>query len=494
MTNNESDEEEKSRKDEQLHTELLHNILVKDIENVDEGNTALSQRCLDVDPLKCFTIVSRTLHDGCFHFDFECVSTKQQEAIVFALRSVCDTGEHRSFRMRRRSLPTFRGHSSTQVHPDALDLTVTPDAVLSPLQRTCIYPNSGSMEEGTELALNHADEIDNVGIAVAVPRRRSAPTDPFSFAEVSGNQSLDEQQDALESSTSMLAASFQEALDEWCSDDKCIDLTELAESLEGIFFMVENQKQAEASTYIGNHGQHVRADSSSEMQVASLCMTDFLNTPSAIWADLPSPSGSDDKNTSSTLSTRKLLNRSRVANAQAHRWQQLRNEMTFESVERSDTLFMPSIETTKSFDDLYGTDARVASSQRIASGKFTDTSGYGLFELFPSGLWEEANDPTESEECYFYDSEPDCSRLYTHKKGPRRISAELLNKVTTEEVKKSQRLNFSLPRHLGSHFDDEYASAIIDVSICTRACQTFCVTRFFACAQTSFNALFICRS
>jgi len=459
------DGEEKSLNNDPSDSQLLHKIRIEDIAWVDDSVEGfLSQTCADVDSLKCFSIVTKAAYDGCFHFDFECISMKQREAIVSALRAISNKGE-KSLRMRRRSLPTFRGHSSThQVHSVDVDVSATPDAVLSPMKRTCIYPGSGSMEEGTELALNRTLLCDDesVGNEVSLPRRRSVPAHPFSFAEVSQKLSLDEQQYSLEASGSMLAASFQEALDEWCSEDACIDLTEMSESLEGIFYILGTQKQVAANND-GEHGKHVRADSS-EMQVASMCVTDFLNTPASIWADLPSPIGSDEKLDNSTRSSRKLRNRASVANAQAHRWRKLQTEMTFEAVNQTDQSLMRTIATTKSLDDLDGTEGQVASSQRIASGNFTDTSGYGLFELFPPGMWGyDTEDLLDDEECDFYDSDPECSRAHTRGKG--RIQAEKFNMAAAEEAKKSPRLNFSIPRHLGSRFDDEYASAIIDVSI-----------------------------
>lgn len=459
-----TEEEEKNQKHELLSSRVLHEIRIKGIEHIRDGGFA-SFSSRNVDPMKTFSIVSKMdARHGGINFDFECVGRKQQEAIVTALRFVAsnNAGKEQSLRMRRRSLPAFRGHSSAKVHPAALDVIVTPDAVLSPMQRTCVYAGSGSPEEGTELALyrTSTEEIETLA-----PRRKSLPTDAFNFSEVSDKQSLDEQQDTIGSSFSMLAASLREALDEWCSQDACIDLTDVAESLGDIFFLVQTQNKLVDSNTTYSNGQHVRSDSSSDMQVGTLCMTDFFKTPAAIWAELPSPNVSFEKQPSSTRDTRIIRNRASVVNAQAYRWKQLQTEMTFESVNTSCECLMPSIQTTKSWGDLDGTDERVASSQRIASGNFTDTSGYGLFELFPSGFWDDDDDPTDSENCYFYDSEPECARMLTRSKGPRHIKAEQLNKVTTSTKKKAQRLNFSIPRYMGSHFDDEYVTAIIEVSI-----------------------------
>jgi hypothetical protein len=460
------EDEEKSTGDGPSDSQLLHNINVEDIVRIDQsGDTFVSHTCTDIDPLKCFSIVTKSAYNGSFHLDFECISIQQQEAIVIALRAVSVEGEM-LLRMRRRraSLPPYRGNSSSEVHSVALNLSVAPEAVLSPMQRTCIYADTGSTEEGTELALNRTEGYDSDGNKVGLRRRQSVPADPFSFSEVSAQQSLDEQQDALEASSSMLAASFQEVLDEWCAEDACLDLTEMSESLNGIFFLLETQQQVETRSE-GAHEKVVRTDST-DAPVANFCVADFLDTPASIWADLPSPLSYDDKQSSSTRSSRKICNRASVANAQASRWSQLQVEMRFESATPSDACLNTSIVTTKSLDDLDGTEERVASSQRIASGNFTDTSGYGLFELFPPGLWGADTDPLlESEDCCFYDSDPECSRMLTRRRAPRRIQAERRNERKDTATDKRSRLDFALPRHMGCRFDDEYASAIIDVSI-----------------------------
>ncbi len=313
------------------------------------------------------------------------------------------------------------------------------------------------MEEGTELALNRPEENDG-----SMRRRRSLPSDPFSFSEVvSAQHSLDEQPDVVEASSSLFAASFQEVLDEWCADDACaVDLTEVSESLQGIFYILGSQPAVESS----DGGKRVRSDSS-DMQVATMCVADFLNTSASFFADLPSPISSKEKQ-SPEYSSRPLRNRISVSNAQANRWRKLSTEMTFESVVEKELI--TNLATTKSFDDLDVTEARATSSQRVAGGNFTDTSGYGLFELFPAGLWggETDNLFPESEDCDYYDSDCEFSRLVSRRKGLRYAhTARLEEKTKAIETIESSRLTFSVPRHLGCRFDDEYATEIIDVSI-----------------------------
>ena len=462
MTEHSDDEEEKNRSDACSVSQTLYNILIDDISRVDDsGEGFLSESCNEVDPLKCFSIITTTTYDGCFQFDFECIALKQREAIVSSLRALSDKKE-KSLPMRRHSLPSFRSHSSAQVLPDSLDRTV-PEAMISPMQRTCIYPGAGAMEEGTELALNRNEENDgSFGNQAPLPRRKNVPPDPFSFSEVvSAPQSLDEQPDVIEASSSLFAASFQEVLDEWCADDGCaIDLTEVSESLQGIFYILGSQPAVESS----DDGKYVRSDPS-DMQVATMCVADFLDTSASFFADLPSPISSEEKQRPK-CSSRRLRNRVSVSNAQACRWRKLQTEMTFESVVENE--FIANLATTKSFDDLDVTGARAASSQRVASGNFTDTSGYGLFELFPAGLWggDADNLFPESEDCDYYDSDSECSRIVSGRKGLRYAhKAQIDGKKTALNTTKSSRLTFSVPRDLGCRFDDEYATEIIDVSI-----------------------------
>ncbi len=95
MTEHSDNEEEKTRLDACSVSQTMYNILIDDIARVDDsGEGFLSETCIDVDRLKCFSIITNTTYNGCFRFDFPCIALKQREAIVSALRALSDKREN----------------------------------------------------------------------------------------------------------------------------------------------------------------------------------------------------------------------------------------------------------------------------------------------------------------------------------------------------------------------------------------------------------------
>lgn len=434
-TTAETENDKKSQEDE-----LLHSIAIADIERVESGKESLNQQLFEITHhLKCFSIVSKTTTD----LTFVCDSAQQRATIVSSLITITNKG---TLRMRPASLEVSREPIGVRMNLGGDFLHAQP-ASLSPMQRTRIYAES--MAEGQELSLNYSDDEDALDIPGTL-HRRSSSTNAFSFADVASQQSSEEDNMVVEHTDTMLAISFHEALDEWCSDDACtLDLTDVSASLGGIFHILGGSSAAT---------QHVRVNST-DAQLQNSCMADFLNTPASIWADLPSTSKDKKEHNSTDGGNKRIRNRASITNAQALRWRQLRTEMTFESIVQSAQYRMASIATAKSLDDFDRPNRRASTS--------TECTSHGIFDLLSAKLRVVGSDvATDDKDCDFYDSDPGDAKLLMRRRGPRRVLAERLNKIEADKMRSSKKLDFSL-RHAnvkGKQFDEEQTNAIIEVS------------------------------
>lgn len=432
----ETDDEKKSQIDEPLHS-----IAIADIERVEYGKESPNQQLFEnAHPLKCFSIVSKTITD----LNFECDSAQQRATIVSSLVAITSKG---TLRMRPASLDVSREPIGIRMNLDG-DFLHTQPASLSPMQRTRIYAES--MAEGQELSLNYSDDEDPLDLPGSL-QRRSSSTNAFSFADVVSQQSSEDDNMVMvvEHTDSMLAISFHEALYKWCTDDACtLDLMDVSASLGGIFHIVGGSSAAT---------KHVRVNST-DVQLHNSCMADFLNTPASIWADLPSTGKTKKAHNSTDGVNKRIRNRASTTNAQALRWRQLRTEMTFESIVQSAQYRITSITTTKSVDDFDRLNSR--------SAKSTEHTSHGIFDLLSAKLGVVGSDvATDDRDCDFYDSDPEFARLLTRSRGPRRVLAERLNKIEADEMRRSKKLDFSLCHAdvKGKVFDEEQTNAIIDV-------------------------------
>lgn len=362
-----------------------------------------------------------------------------------------------TLRMRPASLPISQETLKSAALPSS------PPACLSTMQRTHIYKQL--MAEGQELSLNYSDEDDDAleESGSLQPQQRSNSTYPFTSADVLGQQSSFENEHmAMEPTNSMLAISFYETLvDEWCTDDTCtLDLTEVSESLEGIFNMLGAQKPTESLKEDRSAtAQHVRVNST-DLPIMNSCMTDFLNTPASIWADLPSTAEAVTTSHPTPSNTKLIHNRASVPNSQARRWRQLQAKMTFASVVQSAQSKMTIIATTKSMDDF-----DISRNNRTGPN-LTKMTWNGLYNLFGSSLNVDDDANNKDDDCDYYDSDPEDARLQTRNQGPRRVLAERLNKIEKEKIHIKKKLDFSLSdgNIRSRRFDEAETQAIIEVS------------------------------
>jgi hypothetical protein len=358
--------------------------------------------------------------------------------------------------MRPASLPVSRETLKSDALPP-------PPACHSTMQRTHIYQQL--MAEGQELSLNYSDEDDDPleELGGLRPHQRSNSTYPFTFADVLGQQSSFENEHmAVEPTDSMLAMSFYETLDEWCTDDTCtLDLTDVSGSLKGIFYILGAQKPTESLEEDPSAtAQHVRVNST-DLPLMNSCMTDFLSTPASIWADLPSTAEAVTTSRPTPGNTKLIRNRASALNSQARRWRQLQAKMTFASVVQSAQSKMTIIATTKSMDDFDR-----SRNNRIGPN-LTKMAWNGLYNLFGSSLNVDDDTNNKDDDCEYYDSDPEDARLQTRNQGPRRVLAERLNKIEKEEIKIKKKLDFSLrdSNIRSRRFDEAETQAIIEVGI-----------------------------
>jgi hypothetical protein len=259
----------------------------------------------------------------------------------------------------------------------------------------------------------------------------------------------------------MFAISFYETLDEWCNDDTCtLDFIDVSESLKGIFHLLGARKPTESfEEDTSATAQHLRVNST-DLLLMNSCMTDFLNTPASIWADLPSTAEVKTTSNPTTSNKKRIHNRASRTNSQARRWRQLKARMTFASVVQSEQSKMTFIATTKSLDDFD------RPSNNRTGPSLTKMAWNGLYDLFASPL-NGSDDVTNNKDCDYYDSDPEHARLQTRNQRPRRVLAERLNKIEKKEMQIKTRLNFS-PSDANirsSQFDEGETNAIIEESI-----------------------------
>ena len=465
---------------------LLHSIAISKILRVQTNRFASSipNRLFDlVHPLKRFSIViiGPGGESDCSQLDFETDSAQKRDAIVSSLLALLSKS-NTLFPKRRNELMPSRMH-----------VRKARNIILSPMQRTRIYADSESMDEGMELSLHYSDDEDtspDLPVRFPPPRRKSRPNNPFSFSEVVQHESVEEDVAVLEPTNSMMEGSFMNPiLNEWCINDTCaIDLTDISNSLKGIFFMMETQSHAKTRGS-ANGPQGVSNMSCNDQAIgdshdtieASSCIIECLNTPATIWAEIPAPTDEAGKVHCGSSNASKFQNRGSVANAQAHRWRQLQTEMTFEAIIRHDQSRMRLIETTKSMDALDSRTRRSASSPRVGDGNIPHPA-LGIFERLAANLrTSDAEVSTGLEEYCYYDSDPEDARLSTHGRGPRRVQAERFNFIESEKVRNLKRLDFSL-RRFGTrrkhYFDDLETNAIIEVS--SNALEMYAVWISFA--------------
>lgn len=456
-------EDETKNQEGETGSRYLHSIGMKDIVQVgQETDVKLqNQRILDSGhPLKCFSVATTEAN----HF-FECNTVQQREAIVSTLLAMTKRQGKAMLRMRSSAIMPLAEPSIPRVNID--NSNEHPEAILSPMNRTRIFERTGSSDEdGQELSLNYSDDED-IAQESEVPKkglqRGNSPNSPFSFAEVLGQKSSDDEDIMLEQANSVVTIALSETLEEWCTNSACtIDLTDLSESLNGLFYLAASRNRkdslAAAKVDVSTHrSDHVRANSI-DLQLKASCMNDFLNAPATIWGEGSTTSG-EDRRLKNICRRARIQNRACSPTDQTHRWRQLCMEMTFDSVAHNAQTKMAVISTVKSMDDLDKPVRDVMkSSSRTSQGLFDNIFAQPVIVAAPSVITDD--------DCCYYDSDPGDSRIRRRRGGPRRVVAETLNKCDSPKVETASRLNFSIRQTMmkGTRFVESETIQIIEVS------------------------------
>ena len=209
----------------------------------------------------------------------------------------------------------------------------------------------------------------------------------------------------------------------WCSDDVCTTtLNDMAQTCSGIFAADQSQYAHVQPTCID---PSLLADD--QIQVVQEYVNNALGAPSAMYeyfVEDPSSENPTEANKSDGSSNR-VKNRSTVRNAQAGRLRNLRKEMTFASALQNSRDHM-QIRTTRSFND--------APPARITNQAANHFLGSALLTSVVNTMVQQGGDfediEHEEDDVAYYDSDPEDSRERTLHHGPRRVSAQMKNRLT----------------------------------------------------------------
>jgi hypothetical protein len=308
---------------------------------------------------------------------------------------------------------------------------------LSPRKRTHIYDGDSSDGTETSLAVIHLEHVDSAPLLPTVDEFNTATSiagEPsLSFAtDVSFDVSraVSTARTSPDDATSIVAnkldfdAGAQHLAGGWaCADtDICtLALRDLAETCSGIFVRRETSCEVEQRVMIEEYIAGALGSPSA--------MYNYL-TEGDVWKAESAPAEEGQAEKGGT----RIRNRASLLNAQAGRLRTLRNEMTFAAALKQSKERMHFVQTTQSFDDVSrtGKGRKDKAATEVANRFHTSAllqHVVGNMMVSDQGISVEEVE----EEVAYYDSDPEDARPRTMKKGPRRVSAERLNRVEDEK-------------------------------------------------------------
>jgi hypothetical protein len=423
------------------------------------------------------------------YYDFEADSPLEREVLVSTLMVVLDQAHNPTVQMKQQPPLTVEQDPSyhdvsisggTMDQPIAcspsLELLESDSlpSTLSPRKRTHIYDGDSSDGTETSLAVIHVESVDSAPLLPTVDEINASTSiagDPsLSFAtEMSfdGNCTVlsarTSPDDAIVANKFELDKGAQHLASGWsCADaDICtLALRDLAETCSGIFVKREQSSEVEQRVIV-------------EEYIASA-----LGSPSAMYSYLtegdvwkaesaPAEEGKGEKGGT------RIRNRASLLNAQAGRLRTLRNEMTFAAALKQSKERMHFVQTTQSFDDMSRTGKGRKDKAATEIANHFHTSAL-LKHVVGNMMVSDQSSPGElEEEVAYYDSDPEDARPRTMKKGPRRISAERLNRVEDEkeESPRHQALsgvgfeNLTSNRKVSKKLDEDVIVEMVQVRV-----------------------------
>jgi hypothetical protein len=437
------------------------------------------------------------------YYDFEADSPLEREVLVSTLMVVLDQAQNPTLQMSQQPPLTTEqnsyhdicmmaeedlyhdvgipGGTMDQPIPCSPSLEIVDSdslPTLSPRKRTHIY--DGDSIDGTEtsLAVIHLEHVDSapllptVGEFNTVTSFTGEPSLSFvTEASFDVSRALSTARTSPDDATSIVAnkleldAGAQHLAGGWaCGADTDIctlALRDLAETCSGIFVRRETSSEVEKRVMIEEYIASALGSPSA--------MYNYL-TEGDVWKAESAPAEEDQGEKGGT----RIRNRASLLNAQAGRLRTLRNEMTFAAALKQSKERMHFVQTTQSFDDASrtGKGRKDKAATEVANRFHTSAL---LQHVVGNMMFSDQGISVEEaeEEVAYYDSDPEDARPRTMKKGPRRVSAERLNRVEDEkeESPRHQALsgvgfeNVTSNKKVSKRLDEEVIVEIVQVRV-----------------------------
>lgn len=413
------------------------------------------------------------------YYDFEADSPLEREVLVSTLMVVLDQAQNPTLKMQQQPPLTAEldpyqdcfvsGGTMDQPIPCSPSLELLESESLpnlSPRKRTLIYDGDSSDGTETSLAVIHLEHVDSAPLLPTVDEilvsqcsntlggetSLSFATDTDLSYDMNGGVvgvaltqtpavgvlTQTPPEDAKSTATALVAnnnkldfeVNAQGLPGGWsCADaDICtLALRDLAETCSGIFGKREKSYEAEQRIIVEEY--IASALGSPSAMYSYLTEGDVWNAESA-----PAVGGKNEKG--GLANGDRVRNRASSLNAQATRLRTLRNEMTFVAALKQSKERMYFVQTTQSFDDMSrsGKGRKVKAATDVANSFHTSAL---LKHVVGNMMMPDQSGPVqeEKEEVAYYDSDPEDARPRTMKKGPRRVTADRLNRVEGNDEK-----------------------------------------------------------
>lgn len=391
------------------------------------------------------------------YYDFEADSPLDREVLVSTLIVVLDQAQESTLEMRPEPPsedPYALIKEGTLDEPipcspslELPDYQLAP--TLSPRKRTHIYDdgNDGSTEmslAATEVSSSsgviHLEHLDSSALMLPTVDESQVSDCIVILQEPSLSYKSEISDDVVHTFSTEgvvvtntididFEASAQQLSGGWgCADsDICtLAISDLAVTCSGIFSKKARSSESEQRAMIEEYIACALGSPSAMYSYMFLTDGDVWNKES-----VPAKDGSDERADSSNNS--RVRNRASLLNAQATRLKTLRNEMTFASALKQSRERMHFVQTTQSFDDSTrsGNTRKFKAAIEVANRFHTSAL---LQHLVGNMLIAEpgGNEEEPEQDVAYYDSDPEDARPQTLKKGPRRVTADRLNKVDSD--------------------------------------------------------------
>jgi hypothetical protein len=362
------------------------------------------------------------------YFDFEAASPVQREYLLSSLMVVLE--------QECTSLQTRKNSDDVECIPNAG--TMDQPILCSPSLEQNTVPSRPSPQNLESKVSSreclYLDEHDagSVSKIFIDSGERQLPKDadkfPFQNQESSGPMVGMTQEEKIDLCIGFVpSASSVYLADAWCTDDVCtLAMKDIADSCAGIF---EKKQIRNGSASFDGCVSPVDAE---QMAMVEDYVTGAMEAPSAVYSYLTADGRvwQTDKpmvlQTASHVCTHPVLkNRASQANAQVHRLQRLRSEMTFADPLRQSEERTRCIRTTQSCADIPGLKVSYPKIKADNDGPSLFHTSDLLKSVMNNTMMSRTNDGQKIEnDVLYYDSDPEDIRFQSTCRNPRKASAK----------------------------------------------------------------------